>query len=87
MDYDRILVLDAGRVVQFDTPANLVSQPGPLRSLVDETGPVNAEVLVKVAQRGSGSQVFGRGDGLALVEAAVSVGKDVGIGKKVGDKV
>lgn len=52
MDYDRILVMDHGKVVQFDTPANLVAQPGPLRSLVDETGPTNAEVLIKLAQRG-----------------------------------
>lgn len=58
LDYDRILVLDQGKVVQFDTPANLVSVPGPLRSLVEETGPANSEVLIKLALKGASASPF-----------------------------
>ncbi|KAI9034703.1 P-loop containing nucleoside triphosphate hydrolase protein [Hyaloraphidium curvatum] len=55
MDYDRILVMDHGLVVQFDTPAVLVDQEGPLKALVDETGPANAEVLRAMAKRNAGA--------------------------------
>lgn len=38
MDADKIMVLDAGRIVEFDSPKNLLSKPeGKLRSLVDES--------------------------------------------------
>ncbi|KAK7048260.1 P-loop containing nucleoside triphosphate hydrolase protein [Favolaschia claudopus] len=38
MDYDRIMVLDAGRIIEFDTPANLLKdQTGRLRAMVDES--------------------------------------------------
>ncbi|PBK67572.1 P-loop containing nucleoside triphosphate hydrolase protein [Armillaria solidipes] len=38
MDADKIMVLDAGRIVEFDSPKNLLSNPkGKLRSLVDES--------------------------------------------------
>ena len=31
-EYDRILVLDEGRLVEFDTPSNLLSDPSSLYS-------------------------------------------------------
>ncbi|TFK76755.1 P-loop containing nucleoside triphosphate hydrolase protein [Pluteus cervinus] len=38
MDADKILVLDAGRIVEFDTPKNLLAKEnGTLRALVDES--------------------------------------------------
>ncbi|RXW23865.1 hypothetical protein EST38_g2012 [Candolleomyces aberdarensis] len=39
MDNDKIMVLDAGRIVEFDKPSELLKDPkGKLRALVDESG-------------------------------------------------
>ncbi|RKP20081.1 hypothetical protein ROZALSC1DRAFT_13162, partial [Rozella allomycis CSF55] len=51
IDYDRILVLDQGRVVEFDQPHVLLSKPDSvLSSMVDETGQSNAQVLRELAR-------------------------------------
>jgi ABC-type multidrug transport system fused ATPase/permease subunit len=48
---DRILVLDAGKIVEFDTPTNLLAKrDGMLRMLVDSTGPATAARLEKMAE-------------------------------------
>ncbi|KAI9594973.1 P-loop containing nucleoside triphosphate hydrolase protein [Syncephalis fuscata] len=39
IDYDRVLVLDAGRLVEFDTPTNLLNQPNSIfRELCEHSG-------------------------------------------------
>jgi len=38
MDADKIMVLDAGHIVEFDTPRVLLEKEGRFRSLVDESG-------------------------------------------------
>jgi ATP-binding cassette subfamily C (CFTR/MRP) protein 1 len=43
LHYDRILVLDRGQVAQFDTPANLASQPGIFATLLQHSGHTLAE--------------------------------------------
>ncbi|KAF8513392.1 hypothetical protein JB92DRAFT_3116459 [Gautieria morchelliformis] len=49
MDADKIMVLDAGNMVEFDSPANLLKKSGGfLKSLVDESG--DREVLYKLAE-------------------------------------
>ncbi|KAJ7045853.1 hypothetical protein C8F04DRAFT_1066426 [Mycena alexandri] len=49
MDADKIMVLDAGRIVEFDTPKKLLAhEKGLLRALVDESG--DKEALYKMAQ-------------------------------------
>ncbi|KAJ3073805.1 Multidrug resistance-associated protein 1 [Podochytrium sp. JEL0797] len=46
MDSDRILVLDAGKVVEFDSPRNLLGRVGSaFGAMVDETGVANAKAL------------------------------------------
>ncbi|KAI0045217.1 P-loop containing nucleoside triphosphate hydrolase protein [Auriscalpium vulgare] len=48
MDADKIMVLDAGRIVEFGTPSELLKiEDGRLRSLVDESG--DKEVLYAMA--------------------------------------
>ncbi|GAM21228.1 hypothetical protein SAMD00019534_044030 [Acytostelium subglobosum LB1] len=54
MDSNRIMVLDAGRISEFDTPHNLLQNTDGLLSwLVDETGPQNSQVLRKMAKEGA----------------------------------
>jgi ABC-type multidrug transport system fused ATPase/permease subunit len=36
LDYDRVLVMDNGRVAEFDTPKNLLKQQGIFYSLVSQ---------------------------------------------------
>jgi ABC-type multidrug transport system fused ATPase/permease subunit len=38
MNYDKILVLDAGRVVEFESPEALLQKEGSFRSLAQEAG-------------------------------------------------
>jgi ABC-type multidrug transport system fused ATPase/permease subunit len=55
MDADKIMVLDAGDMVEFDSPANLLKKTGGfLKSLVDESG--DREVLYQLAERAGRSR-------------------------------
>ena len=52
IDYHRVLVLDAGRVVEFDTPAALLRKDtGAFTALVRETGDTNAQLLHTLANQ------------------------------------
>ncbi|KAI8895799.1 hypothetical protein BC833DRAFT_529020, partial [Globomyces pollinis-pini] len=51
-DFDRVLVLDAGRMVEYDSPYTLLQKPDSLFSqLVDATGAANAELLRDIATK------------------------------------
>ncbi|CAG4984042.1 unnamed protein product [Parnassius apollo] len=51
MDSDKVLVMDAGQMVEFDHPHILLKKSdGFLRSMVDQTGKVMAETLARVAR-------------------------------------
>jgi len=38
MDADKIMVLDTGRIVEFDSPLNLLQKAGEFKALVDGSG-------------------------------------------------
>ena len=51
MDSDKILVLDDGKVVEFDSPRKLLENPdGHLSKLVDQTGPNTKRKLTQMAK-------------------------------------
>ncbi|KAF9578434.1 hypothetical protein BGW38_005754, partial [Lunasporangiospora selenospora] len=50
IDYDRILVMNQGKVAEYDTPRNLLSNPDSIfSSMVNETGAQNASHLKTLA--------------------------------------
>lgn len=50
MDSDKVLVMDAGKMVEFDHPHNLLkNKDGFLYKMVDQTGKATAELLHNVA--------------------------------------
>lgn len=51
MDSDRVLVMDAGRMVEFAHPHVLLQRGGFLRRLVDQTGNVTATYLLQIAEQ------------------------------------
>lgn len=52
IESDRVLVMDAGCLVEFDEPCKLLANPeGMFRSLVDQTGPASSKKLVEMAQK------------------------------------
>ncbi|XP_065902811.1 ATP-binding cassette sub-family C member 4-like [Dysidea avara] len=51
MDSDRVLVLSSGKVIEFDTPYNLLQkQHSTFHSMVKRTGPVESERLKDIAR-------------------------------------
>jgi ABC-type multidrug transport system fused ATPase/permease subunit len=58
IESDRVLVMDAGRVVEFDEPVKLLeNKEGIFRSLVDQTGEQAAQKLMEVAQQAHDDRV------------------------------
>ena len=52
MDSDRVMVLDAGYLMEFDEPAVLLENPKTLfYSLVEQTGKQNVEMLTDLARK------------------------------------
>lgn len=50
MDSDKVLVMDGGKMVEFDHPFNLLkNHDGFLYKMVQQTGQATADVLHKVA--------------------------------------
>jgi len=50
MDSDKILVMDAGKIVEFDHPYTLLkNKNGCLYKMVEQTDPNNAKLLYNIA--------------------------------------
>ncbi|ORX75046.1 P-loop containing nucleoside triphosphate hydrolase protein [Linderina pennispora] len=57
IDYDRVLVLDKGKVAEFDTPANLLNRQGSIfRSMCEKSG--EFEYLADAAKRAQDAKQF-----------------------------
>jgi len=50
MDSDFVLVLDKGKVVEYDSPVDLLQQKGQFYSMVQATGAASAIYLEKIAR-------------------------------------
>jgi len=51
MDSDRVMVLNAGEIAEFDKPAKLLDNPkGLFTSMVNATGPASAKYLGRLAR-------------------------------------
>ncbi|KAF9973525.1 hypothetical protein BGZ73_003215 [Actinomortierella ambigua] len=75
IDFNRILVLDHGDIKEFDTPANLLSNPASVfSSMVDETGPTNAALLRRLAVAAAKGESIDLTAALDLKEEVVDQG-------------
>lgn len=54
MDYDYVLVMDAGRAVESGSPSELLQKSGVFSELVDATGPDGSKALRAMAMPGKG---------------------------------
>lgn len=51
MDSDKVLVMDAGRVVEFGHPYELIQKSGTFKSLIDQTGHATSFKLIEIAKQ------------------------------------
>ena len=49
IDYDKVLVMDAGNVAEFDTPFNLLSRNSLFKSIVDQNR--DSSILYEAARK------------------------------------
>jgi len=83
VDFDRVLVLDFGRVREFDTPANLLRNADSLFSaMVDETGETQAATLRNIAFKAEQGITVDVNDLLALDAPADEDGKQPATGHR-----
>ncbi|KAJ3274523.1 Multidrug resistance-associated protein 1 [Terramyces sp. JEL0728] len=58
IESDRVLVMDAGKAVEFDEPVNLLKIPnGIFKSLIDQTGELAAKKLIEIAGKAHNDRV------------------------------
>ncbi|GJJ15115.1 hypothetical protein Clacol_009390 [Clathrus columnatus] len=71
MDADKIVVLDAGDMVEFDSPVNLLNKPdGYFKSLVDESR--DREALYEMAEEATKKKSSERIDNIMIVDISPS---------------
>jgi ABC-type multidrug transport system fused ATPase/permease subunit len=58
IECDRVMVMDAGKILEFDEPHTLLQDPnGSFRALVDQTGPGAASKLMEIAKASHDARV------------------------------
>lgn len=57
MDSDKVLVMDAGRIVEFGHPYELIQKSGTFKSLIDQTGHSTSYQLIEIARQRYDSRV------------------------------
>ena len=48
-DYDKVLVMGDGRVLEYGHPKDLLDNQGDFYQMVQETGPANAQLIYEIA--------------------------------------
>jgi ATP-binding cassette subfamily C (CFTR/MRP) protein 4 len=72
MDSDKVLVMDAGKMVEFDHPYNLLkNKDGFLYKMVDQTGKATADLLHSVAAESYRTQQLTRESPIKLIDEDV----------------
>ncbi|KAF0769822.1 putative multidrug resistance-associated protein lethal(2)03659 isoform X4 [Aphis craccivora] len=72
MDSDKVLVMDAGKMVEFDHPHNLLkNKDGFLYKMVDQTGKATAELLHSVAAESYRTHQLTRESPIKLIDEDV----------------
>jgi ABC-type multidrug transport system fused ATPase/permease subunit len=57
IDSDRVLLLDAGQVLEYDTPEELLLKGGAFSNMVESTGPANSQYLRSLVLGGKTEQM------------------------------
>jgi ABC-type multidrug transport system fused ATPase/permease subunit len=58
IECDRVMVMDAGKILEFDEPYELLKDPeGSFRALIDQTGPGSIQKLNEIAERAHNDRV------------------------------
>ncbi|MFS7898189.1 putative ABC-type xenobiotic transporter [Helianthus anomalus] len=78
IDCNRILVLESGQIVEYDTPERLISREGPFLKMVQSTGAANAKYLQDIVLRGEGINKFsGEEEPTAQITVDISLEDDI----------
>ncbi|KAJ0621156.1 putative ABC-type xenobiotic transporter [Helianthus annuus] len=78
IDCNRILVLESGQIVEYDTPERLISREGPFLKMVQSTGAANAQYLQDIVLGGEGINKFsGEEEPTAQITVDISLEDDI----------
>ncbi|KAM0052069.1 putative ABC-type xenobiotic transporter [Helianthus debilis subsp. tardiflorus] len=77
IDCNRILVLESGQIVEYDTPERLISREGPFLKMVQSTGAANAQYLKDIVLGGEEINKFSGEEPTAQIAVDISLEDDI----------